>query len=229
MPAVMESYAEALVALIRRRIESRYRRIVFVHRELAKLDAAAKQSFSASESEDGKNDVTEKSGESTKTMGRNFEDFVFSHIDFSVYKKIDAEEFRLLFDEGLSDYEESFYQKNFAMNSEEIRGIINGSYIKAGPFYLCKKAGPLLLSIMRTVHTSLDFAPLLGADDISGPEQLREVVGVLDALVIHHDDGMETRLFVPKKTMNTAGTDSLPLLCGIFHPLGKPYTVTLIS
>jgi hypothetical protein len=212
-----EESAEALVNLIRQRIESRYRRILFVHTELAKIDTAAQQSLDVSNS-------------GTALTGGSFEDFVFSRIDFSIYKKIDAEEFNLLFDEGLADYEESFYQKSFAMGREEIHRTINGAYIKAGPFYVCKKGSRLLLSIMRTIHTSLEFAPLLRDDDLSGIDKLRALAEVLDALVIRHNDGMETKLFVPKEPVNAAGTkdDPLPLLCGTFYPLGKACTVTLI-
>jgi len=200
--------AVELVNTIRQRIESRYRRILFVHQELAALDAAAKQRENPS--------------------GESFEDFVFSRIDFSKYKKIDAEEFRLLFDEGLADYTEGFYQKAFAMSSEEIRALILSSYLRIGPFYVCKKAGPLLLSIMRTLHTSLEFAPLLDAEDVSGAEQLRLAATLLDGVVIRHDDNGETKLFVP------AGKNGSPLLsgallCGTFYPLGKAYTVTLIE
>jgi hypothetical protein len=195
----------ALVNTIKRRIESRYRRILFVHKELAKLDTAAKQQ------------------EQTTAAG-SFEDFVFSRIDFSVYKKIDAEEFRLLFDEGLDDYTEMFYQQNFNMTREETRKVIARSFIRIGPFYLCKKAGPLLLSILRTVHTSLQFAPLL--DPELGPEQLRLTVELLDGVVIHHSDNSETKLFVPA---NSTGKSGGPLLCGTFYPLGKACTITLVE
>jgi hypothetical protein len=194
---MLSHFQQALLKVVKRRIESRYRRILFVHQELAKLnDAEAIPSGS-------------------------FEDFVFSRIDFSVYKKINAEEFCLLFDEGVSDYEESFYQKAFSMCRDNIRRTINEAYIKEGLFYLCKRAGPLLLSIMRTLHTSLDFAPLLLPDDISR-EQLLEAMHFLDGQTICHNDGMETKLFVRTQP------DSRPILCGTFYPLGKPYTVELV-
>jgi hypothetical protein len=216
-PAI--SAAETLVNTIRQRIESRYRRIRFVHEELVKLDTAAKEQMGST------------SGSAYKG---SFEDFVFSHIDFSVYKKIDAEEFRLLFDEGLVDFEEAFFQKAFTMNRENVRGAIKNAYIKVGTFFVSTSAGPLILSIMRTLHSSLEFAPLLTREDLPDPEQLRAAADALDGTVILHDDGMETRLFVPKERNNPQtgtpqSTGSMrPVLCGTFHPLNKAYTITLI-
>jgi hypothetical protein len=215
----MNDLPETFLAVVRQRIESRYRRILFVHRELAKIDKDC-QSWAA------KKAVSKNGGNSPKTVpGGSFEDFVFNRIDFSVYKKIDAEEFRLLFDEGLADYEEAFYQKNFAMDSAAVRRIIAGAYIKAGLFYLCKTAGPLLLSIMRTLHTSLDFAPLLVAGETADPSQFPKTMELLDGLVIRHQDGMETNLFIQPGTQ----PGGPPILRGTFYPLGKPCTVTLIS
>ncbi|MDR2663114.1 MAG: hypothetical protein LBC31_08975 [Treponema sp.] len=204
--------AEALTRRIRRRVESRYRRICFVYRELAKLDAAAKESGipGAAKNTAGGN------GAAGSTGAGSFEDFVFSRIDFSVYKKIDVEEFGLLFDEGLADYEELFFRKAFSLNREQVRGVIGSSYIRAGPFYVCKGAGPLLLSIMRTLHTSLEFAPLLTADDAADTEQLGLLKAALDGVVIRHDDGMETRLFIKDNS-----------LYGTFHPMNKAYTLRL--
>ena len=210
--------AETFAFVIRRRIESRYRRILFVHHELVKLDTAAKDRLL---------NITEKesqvSGKSALTI-ESFEDFVFNRIDFSVYKKIAADEFNLLFDEGLSDYEEKYYRKTFNKTSQEIRRIIHDSYIRAGPFYLCKKNTPLLLSIMRTLHSSLEFAPLLTGDSVTGGEQLQAVVDVLDGMTIRHEDGAETKLFTPEKKQDKTNAK----LFGTFYPLGKAYTIPLI-
>ncbi|MDR1306504.1 MAG: hypothetical protein LBK74_02885 [Treponema sp.] len=202
------SAAEALTNTIRQRVESRYRRICFVYRELAKLDAAAQKS--------GAPEVSAKDKAEGNATG-SFEDFVFSRIDFSIYKKIDAEEFRLLFDEGLADYEELFFRKAFAMNREQVRETIQASYIRVGPFYVCKGAGPLLLSIMRTLHTSLEFAPLLAGNDAVNAEQLGLLTAALDGVVIRHDDGMETRLFIKDDS-----------LYGTFRPMNKAYTLMLV-
>jgi len=196
------SSATALVNTVKRRIESRYRRILFVHRELADLDAAVKQQGG--------------------TPPGSFEDFVFSRIDFSVYNKIDADEFRLLFDDGLDDYADAFYQKAFNMNREKVRSVIASSYIQEGSFYLCKQAGHLILSIMRTLHTSLEFAPIITAAELSDADQLRQVAELLNGTVIRHSDNSETKLFTP------GGNSGSPLLCGTFYPLGKACTIVLI-
>ncbi|MDR0599631.1 MAG: hypothetical protein LBG84_06060 [Treponema sp.] len=222
--------AEALVALVKRRVESRYRRILFVHQELAKLDAAA-----AKAKRNGPGAEFFAAG--GQNAPRSFEDFVFSQIDFSLYKKIEAAEFLLLFDQGLEDFDEPFFTKAFKMDREKVRALIAGSYLRAGPFYVCKSAGPLLLSIMRTLHSSLEFAPLLSGDDLSSGEQLRAAAGALNGMVIRHGDGRETRLFTPdaadraKTTTNAEAAETRrgpPLLCGAFYPLGKAYTITLI-
>ena len=243
--------AEELVALVRRRIESRYKRILFVHKELerlnalAKLEPLAKQELSAKPTEPvhsagqaaaGEGSPPEKTANTEKSKpkpgalpGRSFEDFVFSRINFSVYKKIDTEEFNLLFCGGLDDYDETFYQKAFSLSRKEIQKLINESYVRAGPFYLCKKSSPLLLSIMRTLHTSLDFASLIGSNEITDADQIKAIAEILDGLVIRHDDGMETKLFMPKAEEKNPGIQGEPVLCGTFHPLGKACTITLIG
>ena len=211
-----------LAALVKRRIESRYRRLVFVHEELERLNALAKLEPAAK-----RNAPVEKASaplSNNNLSNRSFEDFVFSRINFSIYKKIDTEEFELLFRDGLFDYDNTFYREFFSINRTEAQKIINASYVKAGPVYLCKKSSPLLLSIMRTVHTSLDFAPLLGCDDASDAEEINAAAGELDGLTIRHKDGMETRLFVPEPS----AVQKKAVLCGTFHPLGKACTITLI-
>ena len=210
--------AEELVALVRQRIESRYKRILFVQKELERLNAIAKMNSTAALS-----DLTQQ-----KKQAESFEDFVFSSINFSLYKKINKDEFTLLFDKGLADYQETFFQKCFRLSREETRKTITESYVKVGPFYLCKKSSPFLLSIMRTLHTSLDFAPLLGSDDIADPDQIKAVAGILNGLVIRHEDETETKLFIPKEEEKKPGMQAEPVLCGTFHPLGKAYTIVLI-
>jgi hypothetical protein len=191
-----EGSAEALTTRIGRRLERRYRRLCFVQRELARLDAAEKPEAPGS-----------------------FEDFVFGQIDFSIYKKIDEEEF-CLFDEGLEDYDEGFFVKAFGMNRKDTGGIIGGAYVKVGNFRVCKKADPLLLSIMRSLHTSLEFVPLFLKEELENEEQYRALIAALDGVEVRHSDGMTTRLFVPKNER---------ALCGTFHPLGKAHTITLLA
>jgi hypothetical protein len=197
--------ADTVTVLVRRRIESRYRRICFVQRELAKIAAAARK------------ESADKGGAS---FCGSFGDFVFSQIDFSMYQTIGSEEFSLLFDAGLFDFDETFYQNTFQANRKHIREIISRSYIKTGAFYACRQANPLILSIMRSLHVSLDFAPLFSMTDFETSGQYRSLAAALDSVVIRHDDGMETRLFVPEE-----GGD---ILRGTFHPLGKAHTITLI-
>jgi hypothetical protein len=159
----------------------------------------------------------------------SFEDLVFSTIDFSIYRKIDVEEFSLLFDEGLKDFGESFYQKAFKTNRENIRKTIFRFYLKAGPFYICRKTNPLILSIMRSLHTSLEFAPLLAPDDLAGNAAgYRSIIAALDGVVIRHDDGMETRLFTRSPDANARTEGQVTLLWGIFHPFGKAHTIPLL-
>jgi len=210
--------AEELAVLVRQRIESRYRRILFVHEELERLNSLARLEPSA------KPELLPQQ----KNQIRSYEDFVFSRINFSVYKKIATEEFTLLFDKGLADYDDAFFPRAFSLSRDEVRETIKKSYVKAGPFYLCKKSSPLLLSIMRTLHTSLDFAPLLASDEITDEDQIKSIAEVLDGLVIQHDDGMETKLFMPKTEEKSSGTQGQRILCGTFHPLGKACTITLL-
>jgi hypothetical protein len=233
--------AEAVTALIRRRIESRYRRIRFVHQELAKVDAKIRAEGRAGTSDHPPEPALARPpgpalvhppGPTPAHPPRpdyngSFEDLVFSTIDFSVYRKIDAEEFSLLFDEGLEDFGESFYQKAFKTNRENIRKTIFRFYLKAGPFYVCRKTNPLILSIMRSLHTSLEFAPLLVPDDLAGDDQFRAIIAALDGVVIRHDDGMETRLFVRGPEPN-AKPEGQAALWGTFHPLGKAHTIPLL-
>jgi hypothetical protein len=244
----MSYNAEAVTALIRRRIESRYRRIRFVYQELAKVDAKIRTDGAPPAGSGGIPGSGGAAGPGGSggaayggaAYGGSFEDLVFSTIDFSVYRKIDAEEFLLLFNEGLEDFDETFYQKAFKTDRETIRKTISRFYLKAGPFYICRKTNPLILSIMRSLHTSLEFAPLLGPDDIAGnstekAEQAKRygaIIAALDGVVIRHDDGMETRLFTrgPETDAKTEekARASGALLWGTFHPFGKAHTVSLL-
>jgi hypothetical protein len=226
----MNCDAETVTALIRRRIESRYRRIRFVYGELTKVDAKIQ-----AEDRAGPNSAVPGAGApgsgtirppgSLPVYGGSFEDLVFSTIDFSVYRKIDAEEFSLLFDEGLEDFDETFYQKAFKTSRENIRKTIFRFYLKVGPFYVCRKTNPLILSIMRSLHTSLEFAPLFVPDDLAGEGQYQAIIAALDGVVICHDDGMETRLFTRGPETKV---EEKAVLWGTFHPLGKAHTIPLL-
>jgi hypothetical protein len=263
-----DASSEAPSGIITGRLESRYLRIRFVQEELGKLDFT-------------------QAG-----PGTAFEDFVFSRINFSVYNKIDEKTFRLLYETGPDDYEDVFFEKNFRKNRGEIGDIIHRSYKKIGPFYymLREKAppGPLLLSIMRTLQSSLEFRPLLNREEVLNectglirflqeragegrsacpvllyPAEIRNAPGpaaeytapgkesffylaqsfgtlfrcilrCLDQIALTHDDGTETRLFTDAEVPALAPPGpgkAVPGLAlrGVFRPLNKPYTVTLVT
>jgi len=87
---------------------------------------------------------------------------------------------------------------------------------------------------MRTLETSLDTLPLLGLEEImreldripakyGGRENQEKLYSLLitslDGVLITHDDGMTTKLFI---------TDSGEL-SGTFRPADKPWTLELTS
>ncbi|MDR2102951.1 MAG: hypothetical protein LBP42_02490 [Treponema sp.] len=233
---------KAAEGIISSRLESRYLRIRCVQEELTKLDF---------------NQIK---------PGMVFEDFIFSRIDFSIYNKIEEQTFGLLYDRGLDDYEEAFFEKNFKRGRAEIRDIIHRSYKKIGPlYYNIRGQNPLLLSIMRTLRISLDFCPLLNREEVlnectglirfllekPGPQGslhpalgkesffylaqsfgtlFRYIAASLDQLTFTHRDGMETRLFTAVEETPPAAQPGTPrtVLRGTFHPLNKPYTITLV-
>jgi hypothetical protein len=220
--------AETLIKILNRRLESRYRRIKFVYQELARLNTVLQPGALPASGGAVGVEIRGAAGAAANSVaplavpGGSFEDLVFKNIDFSIYKKIEAEEFRLLFDEGLEDYNDDFFEDAFKMSREEVREIIISAYIKIGPFFVCKKSGPLLLSFLRTLQTSLEFAPILTAKDTESPEQYSALIAALNGVVIRHSDGTETKLFVPPAAEHD------PALSGTFHPLGKAHTIALI-
>jgi hypothetical protein len=218
--------------IIRTRLESRYRRICFVYQELRKLDFKKAK------------------------PGMLFDDFVFEQTDFGIYKKIPMDDFYLLYDAGLDDFDDTFYKKNFRINRGAVRTIISRMYRQTGPCYYCKEEkilqNPLLISVMRTLHTSLEFVPLIG-----NAELLRECTGLIHFLLaqsdlgkdmffymaqgfnelfcrilcnlhkvtVTHSDGMNTTLFIAAS--GDTRTSALSLW-GTFRPLNKAHTVSLV-
>ncbi|MDR0586240.1 MAG: hypothetical protein LBG26_03275, partial [Treponema sp.] len=59
--------------------------------------------------------------------GAALDDFVFEQTDFSMYKKIGAEDFSL-FSAGLEDYDDDFYAGSFRMDREKTGTVINSAY-----------------------------------------------------------------------------------------------------
>jgi len=209
--------------LLERRLERRYRRLCKIYGELGRLDFR-------------------KAG-----AGMSPEDYVFSQIDFSRYKKIDEKEFDLLFQEGPDDFDEAFYKNNFGNGKDEIQTIIRESYRKEEGYYKIQRENPLILSVMRTLDTSPESADLFSAEELqgeldnlldftggeknsggppagsrpflSGTEHLyQQLVLSLNNKIITHEDGMTTTLFISQ-----AGD-----LSGTFRPGNKAWTLVLI-
>ncbi|GHU07889.1 hypothetical protein FACS1894151_02900 [Spirochaetia bacterium] len=216
--------------IITRRLERRHRRIHFVQDELGKLDFKQAK------------------------PGENLEDFVFSHTDFSVYRNISAEDFRL-FDEGLEDFEDRFFVQAFNLQRRDVIGLIRRGYSnKSKGGYTINRENPLLLSVMRSLHTSLDFAPLITQTEVNGewqkllnlliasygspanrplpPEEellarlYATLLALLDGVTVKHRDGAKTELRA--ETVNQNNSARI-ILKGIFHPRGRPYTINLAS
>jgi hypothetical protein len=208
---------------IRRRLDRRYARICAVHGELSKLDFKKAK------------------------PGTGLEEFVFAQTDFDRYQKIDRGDFNTFFDEGLEDFEDSFFKTNFTMDRGAVRKAIFHWYKIEGEQYLCAAVNPLLMGIMRTLHTALDFAPIikteetleeckilvrflqsksaLGEDALAGLTKnfsalYSGLLRSLNSVTVIHPDGMSTTLsFRPNETP--------PALYGTFHPSNKAHTIRL--
>lgn len=203
---------KGFTGVIQKRLDRRYARLCAVQEELGKLNSR-------------------QPGQET-----SFEDFVFSGTDFSRYAVIGAEHFEL-YTSGLDDYGDAFFARNFRLSREEAAGAIAGSYKKTNAGYCLLKPGPLILSLMRTLETSLEMVPLLCEEEILGELKaiyaflgagpfppgsagnfFRFLVRRLDQVTVIHHDKRETKLFVSPE----GG------LSGIFRPQGKPWTLSLI-
>ena len=202
--------------ILKRRLDRRYARLCRVQEELGRLDFKK------------------------APPGVSPEDFIFSRIDFSRYREMSEKEFGDLFPEGLTDFDDGFFEKNFGLNKTEIQSLIEESYKKTAGTYIIRKESPSILSvlsIMRTLDTSLESSPLFTAEEtlmelrnllgfvgkgagIPGIELLYPLLVLsLDNVCITHEDGMTTKLFI------SDGGD----LAGTFLPGNKPWTLVLIS
>jgi hypothetical protein len=209
--------------VLQRRLDRRYARICAVYRELSKLDF-------------------NKAG-----PGTGIEDMVFAQTDFDAYRRIDREDFITFFDEGLDDFEDSFYKYNLMMDRAAVQRAISRWYKSDGDCYVCVGDNPLLPGIMRSLHIALDFAPLirpgealeetarlirflqsksaLGEDALSALTQnldhlFSALLRSLDKAQATHPDGRITTLFIEE------GSDP-PVLCGTFLPENKAHTIRL--
>jgi hypothetical protein len=185
-----------MTGLFRRRLDRRYARLCFIQEELGTLD------FKKAE---GKS---------------SFEDFVFSQTDFSRYREIPNAGFVFFTAEGLGDFEDSFFPKYFGIPRAGTLALIEGSYRKEGAVYRLVRENPLILSVMRTLQTSLELGPLIRPEEVPEvPRGLfRDLVYKLDNRIITHEDGATTKLFI-----SPSGD-----LSGTFRPGNKPWTLVLI-
>ena len=191
--------------------------------------------------------------------GAALDDFVFEQTDFSMYKKIGAEDFSL-FSAGLEDYDDDFYAGSFRMDREKTGTLINSEYRRIGAFYYINQEkhlhNPLLMAVMRTLHTSLAFRPLVTEEELkaefagvvrylAAKKVIEEkiffpavqnfnavycdLLKLLDGSAVIHGDGMITNLEVePLTDAASPGTEKIFALKGIFHPRNKAYTMRLI-
>ena len=201
---------------LKKRMERLYMRLCRLQEELSRMDL--------------------KKARLGATLGVNgyktLEDFTFQQIDFSRYRKVAEKDFDKLFPEGLTDFGEGFLKKNFGLGREEIQAVIEGSYQKTEGEYRLLRENSLILSVMRTLETSLEAVHLFTAEDVmeelqSLPDSAREkfpeqlyplLVSSLDNALVTHSDGMATKLFV------SSNGD----LSGTFRPGDKPWTLVLI-
>jgi hypothetical protein len=229
---LLRDFASPPGVALMQRLKRRYRRLCFVQEELGRLNSLKAPA--------GNNSLKGKT-----SGGISFEDFVFSNMDFSRYKKIPEEDFSFYL-EGIEDFDIGFFMKNFRINPAGAEEAISGAYKKIGPFYCLLKKNPLILSLMRTLETSLESVPLIQEEEILNElnalythlnakksPQAETSRGIftfenigpffsfllnrLDGLRILHSDGNETKLFV-----NNEGK-----LSGTFMPGNKPWTLSL--
>ena len=201
--------------IITRRINRRYYRLCRTQEELGQLDL--------------------KKAAPGVSSGLALEDYVFSRIDFTRYREIDRKIFETLFPEGLTDFDGAFLKNTFGLDRREIQSVIEGSYKNINGLYRIQRENPLILSIMRTLETSLESLPLFTDKEIQGElEKLLEYAGAgsmqgterlypllvcsLDNVLITHEDGMTTKLFISPQGD----------LSGTFLPGNKPWTRVLI-
>ena len=207
------------------KIDRLYRRLTFVQDELSRLDLAK----------------ATPNAEQNAERRASFEDIVFSSIDFSRYETIAGDTFNDFFLEGLNDFDEAFYTRNFCMPAKEICSLIERGYSGEGEAYKIKPVNPhetfLLLSVMRNLETSLENTPLFTGGEVETqircllnkfpakamlqkPEELYSLlIANLDNVSITHSDDRITRL-----TINQQGE-----LAGVFKPGGKNWTRVLVT
>ena len=208
------------MGLLQKRLNRIYLRLCQVQDELSHLDL--------------------KKAVPDSSRSQSLEDYVFSQIDFSRYREIESFYFEALFADGMEDFSEVFFRKNFSLGRKEIKSLVEESYKKDESFYKLKKGNPFILSVIRTLETSLESLPLFTVEEIDQElKNLLALVGAgevndkfyaeagkvfsllvfsLDNAKITHRDGMTTKLFI-------SGEGELS---GTFRPANKPWTRVLI-
>ena len=185
---------EYLKPILMNRLERRYLRLCRLQNEMSRLDFK------------------------NAAPGVSPEDFIFSRIDFSRYREIQEKDFEFLFLGGIDDFDEAFYKMNFRLNLNEIKSLIESSYEISGGLCILKRENPVILSLMRTLETSLEDKPLFSSEEVS--EMVYPVLlSRLDGVIFTHRDGMTTRLF-----LSAEGE-----LSATFQPGGKPWTRVLVT
>ena len=242
--AVLVTGKDNEAGLLKKRIERRYRRLCRISSELGRLDLKKAAGISMS---------TTHGATQSAAGHKTLEDFVFSQIDFSRYRKMSEKDFDMLFPESLEDFDESFLKKNFGLDKTEIKSAIEGSYKKTEGEYRLQRETPLVLSVMRTLETSLEAAPLFTAGEIKG--ELQSLLGFLegDAGSAGKNSGKNDSTGKAKLLSGierlypllVSGLDNVIIthgdsmttklfispngdLSGTFRPAGKPWTLVLI-
>jgi hypothetical protein len=203
--------------VIWQRLERRYARLCFVQEELTRLNALKAEE--------------KKLAKTTES----FEDFVFSKTDFSRYKRIARGDFDF-FTASLDDFDERFFVNNFKKPKSEVKKLLQKCYKGIGPYYCLLRESPLILSIMRTLETSLESLPLINEEEIIDELKLLYsflggglftadnihgffgfLIQRLDGVKVTQKDGSITKLFI-----DTRGD-----LSGVFTPGNKKWTLKL--
>jgi hypothetical protein len=179
-----------------RRLDRRYARLCLIQEELGALDFKKAKA------------------------GASVEDFVLNQTDFSRYREIPGPGFGFFTGEGLGDFEENFFPEHFGISRRETLSLIERSYREEGAVYRLVRENPLILPVMRTLQTSLELGPFIRPEEVPGisPGLFRSLIYKLDNIMVTHEDGAATRLFI-----SPSGD-----LCGAFRPGNKPWTLVLI-
>jgi hypothetical protein len=115
------------------------------------------------------------------------EEYVFSRINFGRYREIKENEFDVFFLEGIKDFDEEWWIDNFSLGRNGIKTLLENSYANTKGIYQLKKESPLILSVMRTLDTSMEIIPLLGAEEIH--REMENLSGFLGPGRYHSAEG----------------------------------------